>query len=60
MAVKFPDPTGRLEEIYSRVEEIVAAFSTAGRHLYLVGGSVRDAIEDLLGPVAVVRVVVEH
>ncbi len=44
MAVKFPDPTGRLEEIYSRVEEIVAAFSAAGRHLYLVGGSVRDAV----------------
>ena len=44
MAVKFPDPTPRLEEIYSRVEHVVVAFCAAGRRLYLVGGSVRDAV----------------
>ncbi len=44
MAAKFQDPTPRLEEIYSRVEEVVKAFVDAGRRLYLVGGSVRDAV----------------
>ena len=44
MAVKFQDPSQRLEEIYSRVGEVVRAFADAGRSLYLVGGSVRDAV----------------
>ena len=44
MAAKFQDPTQRLEEIYSRVEEVVKAFANAEHRLYLVGGSVRDAV----------------